>query len=332
MNSRKFSKPISRVLENNNFPGGKPCFALNTASDQFLENLAMREDTGDDAMITFEKSLICTYLKNGDGGNARKEIEALIASAPFDPQVTKLTKRKNISSNRLPNQPYIPVKTEEERLTKELKEVRKKKESYKNEISELSIKHQKATLNLKMMEKKEAEIMDQLEKEKNEDILDISDDDDTNNDSSYSSTSLDLSSIDRPSKKTKKVNFFASSPNPMKQNQSVGNFKDYNGPKYIRRYGDSEIMKTSGAQFAKKNAKIIKGPLMELFRGIRGSENECTVCFQMCPDDDDLKYHIGYMHPTLYNKMYIFRLVSKFFYSFPRHAYVSLVNQIISFH
>lgn len=274
--------------------------ALNSADDQFLENLAMRKDVGDDAMISYKKSLICTYLLNGDGDNARKEIEDLIASAPFVPQVTKLTKRKNISSNRLPNQPYIPVKTEEEKLTKELKEVRKKKESYKNEISELTIKHQKATMNLKMMEKKEAEIMNQLEK--NEDIVDIYDDDDTNNDSSFSSTSLELSSIDRPSKKTKKVNFFTSSPNAMKPNQSVGNFKDYNGPKYKGRYGDSEIMKTSGAQFAKKNSKIIKGPLMELFRGIRGSENECTVCFQMCPDDDDLKYHIGHMHPTLYNK------------------------------
>ena len=191
------------------------------------------------------------------------------------------------------------MKTEEEKLTKELKEVRKKKESYKNEISELTIKHQKATMNLKMMEKKEAEIMNQLVK--NEDMVDISDDD-TNNDSSFSSTSLELSSIDRPSKKTKKVNFFTSSPNLMKPNQSVGNFKDYNGPKYKGQYDDSEIMKTSGAQFAKKNSKIIKGPLMELFRGIRGSENECTVCFQMCPDDDALKYHIGYMHPTLYNK------------------------------
>ena len=274
--------------------------ALNSADDQFLENLAMRKDVGDDAMISYKKSLICTYLLNGDGDNARKEIEDLIASAPFVPQVTKLTKRKNISSNRLPNQPYIPMKTEEEKLTKELKEVRKKKESYKNEISELTIKHQKATMYLKMMEKKEAEIMNQLEK--NEDMVDISDDDDTNNDSSFSSTSLELSSIDRPSKKTKKGNFFTSSPNPMKPNQSVGNFKDYNGPKYKGRYGDFEIMKTSGAQFAKKNSKIIKGPLMELFRGIRGSENECTVCFQMCPDDDALKYHIGYMHPTLYNK------------------------------
>ena len=197
--------------------------ALNSADDQFLENSAMRKDVGDDVMISYKKSLICTYLLNGDGDNAREEIEDLIA--PFVPQVTKLTKRKNISSNRLPNQPYIPMKTEEEKLTKELKEVRKKKESYKNEISELTIKHQKATMNLKMMEKKEAEIMNQLVK--NEDMVDISDDD-TNNDSSFSSTSLELSSIDRPSKKTKKVNFFTSSPNLMKPNQSVGNFKDYN--------------------------------------------------------------------------------------------------------
>ena len=51
--------------------------------------------------------------------------------------------------------------------------------------------------------------------------------------------------------------FFTSSPNLMKPNQSVGNFKDYNGPKYKGQYDDSEIMKTSGAQFAKKNSKIM---------------------------------------------------------------------------
>ena len=79
-------------------------------------------------------------------------------------------------------------------------------------------------------------------------------------------------------------------------------FQDYQGPIEEIRYEECELMLESGVNAFKKNVKVIKVPILALFRSIQNGNVVCKYWYQRSNNDADLIHHVATRHAKIYNK------------------------------